>query len=335
MRDLVRRIKDGTIADLVATEVRGGRGTSRQLADAFCGLAPDGNRRSAILTLARESLSRAEGADAGPVNPGLAQAWRQSEELLLTYSDKAFVSDVYNVELQRLADRAVELDHDHTDPPDWLATWRDTVSDERIRALDAELLVDLMTLQDDPAKWRPLAELALSRVNVLLVVGDFNVSAFLIEAIRSQSERHTDPAVREAATAIIGSILTPGMMRHVATHLDTSDRTIVDAARRFCQALGTVIVGPLAEVLSREERARPRQHLIGILIDFGASGRQAVERLSQSSNAAVRRTAVLLLREFGGHDALPRAGIAAERPRAARAARGHVGHRDDGDRAGV
>ena len=42
-----------------------------------------------------------------------------------------------------------------------------------------------------------------------------------------------------------------------------------------------------------------------ILIAFGASGRHEVERLKNSPNAAVRRTAIYLLREFGGSDALP------------------------------
>jgi hypothetical protein len=304
VKDLTGRMTDGTIANMVAAEVRGGRGTSRQLADAFCGLAPDANRRTAILTLARASLAPPEGPAAAGLEPALTQAWQASEELLLTYSDQTFVSDEYNAELQRLASRAVEIDRDQTDPPDRLDSWRGTVNEERVRGLDAELLVDLMHLQTDAAKWRPLADLALSRVNVLLVMGDFAAAAFLIGAIRQQAESHADPSVRDAGSAVIANILTPGMMRHVASHLDTSDRRTVDAARRFCEALGTGVVSPLAEVLSREERARPRQHLIGLLIGFGPSGRQAVERLRQSPNAAVRRTAVLLLREFGGHDAL-------------------------------
>jgi HEAT repeat protein len=94
-------------------------------------------------------------------------------------------------------------------------------------------------------------------------------------------------------------------MRHVATHLDTSVRSVIHAAHRFCMALGTVAIGPLAEVLSREERSRPRKHLIDILTGFGAPGRQSVEQLRQSPSAAVRRMAVMLLREFGGHEALP------------------------------
>ncbi|MCX6552128.1 MAG: hypothetical protein NTY02_14200, partial [Acidobacteria bacterium] len=232
VRDLVRRIKDGTIADLVACEVRGGRGTSPHLADAFCGLAPDVDRRSAILTLARQSLEKT-GASA---DPAVRHALQQSEELLLAYSDQSFVSDDYNVEFQRLADRAVELDRDHTDPPVRITAWRKTVDDDEIRLLDAELLVDLMRLQNDPDRWRDLADLALNRVNVLLVVGDFNAAAFLVEALRAQAEQHADAGIRAAAGAVITDVLTPSMMRHVATHLDTADRGTVAAARRFCLA---------------------------------------------------------------------------------------------------
>jgi HEAT repeat protein len=73
----------------------------------------------------------------------------------------------------------------------------------------------------------------------------------------------------------------------------------------MCLSLGEVVVKPLAETLSVEERARPRQRLTTILIAFGAVGKRTAERLKSSPNAAVRRTAIYLLREFGGSDALP------------------------------
>jgi hypothetical protein len=301
IRGLVGRLDDGAIARYIATEVRGGRGTSRRLADAFCGLAPDADRRLAILTLARDSIQ----PSSTDVDQSLAQAWRQSEELLLTYSDKRFVSDEYDAELSRLGSRAVDLEKDHTDPADLQAAWNDTVAEGSLRLLDAGLIADLMQLQASLPGWRELATLALQRVNVLLVVGDFPAAALLAESLRSQADGHGDTAVRDAASEALQGLLTPATMRHVASHLDTSDRSVVGAAQRFCLALGTVAIGPLAEVLSREERSRPRKHLIDILVGFGAPGRQSVERLRQSPNAAVRRTAVLLLREFGGQEALP------------------------------
>ncbi len=301
VQNLLRRASDGSIAKFIACEVRGGHGSSPRLADAFCGLAPEPNRRSAILALARDSIEQQGGA----ADPDLARAWQQSEGMLLAYSDKAFVSDEYNVELGRLTGRAVDLDKDHTDPGEVMAAWRASVDDESVRLLDATLIADLMNLQQDLTLWRDLAGLVLERVSLLLVVGDFPAAALLAEALRSQAESHREPDIRSEAEETLRNFLTPSTMRHVASHLDTSDKRVVEAARRFCVALGTIAIRPLAEVLSREERHRPRTHLIDVLTGFGAAGRQAVESLRQSPNAAVRRTAVLLLREFGGQEALP------------------------------
>jgi HEAT repeat protein len=57
--------------------------------------------------------------------------------------------------------------------------------------------------------------------------------------------------------------------------------------------------------LSVEERDRRRQHLADILLGFGPPGRTVIERLCQSPNPAVRRTAVLLLKESGTRDVVP------------------------------
>src|SRR5204862_75609 len=47
------------------------------------------------------------------------------------------------------------------------------------------------------------------------------------------------------------------------------------------------------------------ERLTAILIAFGSVGRRTIERLKSSQNPAVRRTAIYLMREFGGSDALP------------------------------
>jgi HEAT repeat protein len=69
--------------------------------------------------------------------------------------------------------------------------------------------------------------------------------------------------------------------------------------------LGEVLIKPLVEALLTEERSRPRERMTAVLIGFGAIGRREVERLKNSPNAAVRRTAIYLLREIGGSEALP------------------------------
>src|SRR5207249_7875775 len=95
------------------------------------------------------------------------------------------------------------------------------------------------------------------------------------------------------------------MMRHIVTHLASIDDTQFGRVKYMCVSLGEVIVRPIAEALSNEENSRTRERLTAIIIALGAVARRTVERLKGSQNAAVRRTAVYLLRQFGGSEALP------------------------------
>ena len=96
------------------------------------------------------------------------------------------------------------------------------------------------------------------------------------------------------------------MMRHITTHLATIDEAAVRAregdvrfARRGAgQAAGRGAVGRKSgrDRASGSRRSCSRSASVG---------RRTVERLKSSPNAAVRRTAIYLLREFGGSEALP------------------------------
>jgi HEAT repeat protein len=94
-------------------------------------------------------------------------------------------------------------------------------------------------------------------------------------------------------------------MRHLVGHMATVDDAQFEIIKAMALSLGEVIVRPLAEALSVEDRGRARERMTTILIAFGPTGRRTVERLKGSANAAVRRTAIYLLREFGGASALP------------------------------
>ena len=304
VQDLLRRASDGSIANFIACEVRGGHGSSPRLADAFCGLAPEPNRRSAILALARDSIEQQGGAADPGAGPGVAAVRRACCSPTPT---RPFVSDEYNVELGR-AHRARRGPRQGPHGPGRGHGRRGapSVDDEQRAAARRET----HRRSHEPAAGpdavagprRPRARTRQPAPRRRRLPGRRAAGRGPAVAGREPS-RARDPLGSRRRRS--HNFLTPSTMRHVASHLDTSDARVVEAARRFCLALGTVAIRPLAEVLSREERNRPRKHLIDVLTGFGAAGRQAVESLRQSPNAAVRRTAVLLLREFGGQDALP------------------------------
>ena len=95
------------------------------------------------------------------------------------------------------------------------------------------------------------------------------------------------------------------MMVHITSHLRTVDDQTVEQIKSLCYTVGPSVIRPLAEGLAVEKRTSARQRLTELLLGFGAAGRQSVEHLKTSANPAVRRTAIYLLREFGGSEALP------------------------------
>jgi HEAT repeat protein len=94
-------------------------------------------------------------------------------------------------------------------------------------------------------------------------------------------------------------------MSSLVGHLRTVDDQVADEAKKLCHVLGGSIIRPLAEALAAEERGRAFRRLTDILVSFGSRGQDAVEQLKSSPNPAVRRTAIHLMREFGGNGALP------------------------------
>jgi hypothetical protein len=146
---------------------------------------------------------------------------------------------------------------------------------------------------------------AVALIEDMLLVGDFDAALQLTNALTEQVSSGGSQGRRQYAVTAIDMLVAGPMMRNIVTHLPTIDETQFDSVKTLCLSLGEVVVKPLAEALSVEERARPRNRLTTILVEFGVVGKRTAERLKSSPNAAVRRTAIYLLREFGGSDALP------------------------------
>jgi HEAT repeat protein len=119
------------------------------------------------------------------------------------------------------------------------------------------------------------------------------------------NEVTNETARKDVASGALARLVEGTMMWHVTSHLRTVDDPAVEQIKTLCYTVGPSVVKPLAEALAVEKRTSTRQRLTQLLIGFGAAGRQSVEQLKTSANPAVRRTAIYLLREFGGSEALP------------------------------
>jgi hypothetical protein len=222
--------------------------------------------------------------------------------MLTSYSDESYVSTDYGRELTTARARAVDVERVSDDPPERVAGWLATVSDSALRTLDHQMLLDLLAIEEDPLRWRDIAQTVIAHADDLVRVGYFDPAWQLAEAVVDRAAERPD---REPhARAALERFGRGSIMKHVAVHLRGSNDEGYDRFKRICHAMGTTIIAPLAEALSTEQDARSRRRLRDILIGFGAQGRESVQQLMSAPNWEVRRTAAYLLREFGGSEGL-------------------------------
>ncbi len=299
LAEVFARVTDPMIARFVARVVVAERGCTARLAEAFRALAPDPQRQRTVAGLARrEAANSSLGAEAG-----FEQLWARVEELLVSYSDKPFVPESYNLELSAARARSLEIEHVPDDPPARIAAWLTTVSDAHLRALDLQLLLDLLRIERDLERWPDVLELVTTQVDDLLLVGDLAGGRRLVEALVAAARDQSDPRTAAAAQAIDQLVRGP-MISVLAGHLNTVDEEGVEQVKGLCAAIGSALIPRLADALSAEGRARSRQRLTELLMMFGEEGRQSVDKLRRSPSPSVRRTAVQIMRTFGGDEAV-------------------------------
>ena len=298
---VVERMNDDTIASFVANSVATDRGATERLAHAFEALVPETERKEQLLDLAEEKARcTALGKDVT-----FDSLWQTAAEMLTSYSDKKFVSDEYARELSAAKTRGVEVERVSDDPPERLQQWLATIDDTAVRGLNYELTLDLLRIEDEPAMWEQIATLAAADAEYRAEKGELTEAASLACAILLEQQPHGRPRLALAAAAVSDRLTAGPLIRHVVTQLRQASDNGSAAAARICHAFGAAAVTPLAEALAVEENSQAIRTLRQILLDFGAVGRSSVEPLKHAANPAVRRTAIDLLRAFGGDDTLP------------------------------
>jgi HEAT repeat protein len=183
--------------------------------------------------------------------------------------------------------------------------WLASIDDQALRELDVQLLVDLLRIEDDPIRWSALAAVVATEVERSVLAGELESAERLASAILIEQHTGRRGLLVSAAAGVADKLSSGPLLRHLITQLRSADDPGVAAATRLCHALGAGAVRPLAEALAVEENSKVIRALREILLEFGAVGRSSVEQLKNSTNPAVRRTAIDLLRVFGGDEALP------------------------------
>jgi len=259
---------------------------------------PDAGRKGPLLDQAR---AEAEDTEFGS-DPRFPEVW-ESAVMMLNYSDKGFVSSDYARELTAARAQATEVERLSDDPPERIAAWLASVNPPAVRDLDLQLTLDLMTIETDPDNWSGVAELTVREIERRSLLGDMAGAERLAEALAGTAGGTPGP-LHDKANAALDTLAQGSLARHVITQFRKASDAEAQSLTRMCQAIGPRLVLPFAEALSTEDHTHTIRRIRELLISFGAEGRRAVEPLKNSTKPAVRRTAVDLLRIFGGNEAL-------------------------------
>ncbi|HKC55945.1 MAG TPA: HEAT repeat domain-containing protein, partial [Vicinamibacterales bacterium] len=296
---VISQMGEDTIASFVGNAVVAEHGASERLALAFEALVPEAERKERLLDVAKETAAQSPlGGEAGFEN-----LWQNAAQLLMSYSDKPFVSEEYGRELSSTRLQATEVERSNEDPEERLQAWRDSVSDEAIRGLDLALIQDLLRIEAEPDAWQAIAAVAAGEVERRTLLADVATAQTLLDLLVAERGEEGRAALRPAAEAIVTKLTAGQIVRHIVFHLRKTED--VEPLSRLAHTLGPSVVRPLAIALAAEENSRAIRHLRELLLGFGAAGRQSVEQLKNSPNPAVRRMAIDLMRVFGGREALP------------------------------
>src|SRR6185437_806456 len=141
---------DTRVAQLLATTLAIEGQASARLASVFNTIATDEDRKTRVLSLTRRLLAE---TDFGRQD-AFSSLWSSMEELLLTYNERPFVSQSYRAGLDGIGARAEQM---ACDVPADLAPLLDTLGQDNVRRLSVTLLIELLTLERDPARAPELA----------------------------------------------------------------------------------------------------------------------------------------------------------------------------------
>ena len=170
--------------------------------------------------------------------------------------------------------------------------------------MDFQPLLDLLHLEPDGLRWRDVAKIVAGLIDTLLREGGFSEARRLLDPIMKMAGAADGGDLRPQAQELLDRLAGGRAFKRGLTQVRKADEAAFNDLRQMCVGLGTATIPPLAETIAGEEDAKARNRLHGILMDFGNQARVAAGELMRSPNREVRRTAMLLVRELGGAEAI-------------------------------
>jgi HEAT repeat protein len=289
---------DSKVAELLATTLAIEGHASHRLAVVFDTIAPDPDRKQRVLSLARRMLSETDFGQRVEFDA----LWTSMQELLLTYNDRAFVSDDYRASLDGLDARAARMAAGDL-PPDLVALI-DTLSSGNVRRLSITLLVDLLSIEADSGMARELARDAVAMAEELLTGRDYESALQVVTSLAGLASAGSAAAAAGSRSALDSFVMSPPFRQAAAQLGEMSD----DGAQAFaqtCLAIGPACTEALRDQLGAAAMTPGRIRAASILRAFGARAVARLAPLVVTGDWSAQRACAELLGEIGAPEGVP------------------------------
>jgi hypothetical protein len=297
VRALLERMPDATVSKFLS-KVMGEAGfSSPRVAAMFRSLVPNPDRRRLIVHEAQDVTFEGN----------VAEQWADLARNLEAHSDRRFISDDYGDELHSLQDGNTARPLVSNDPPERLAGWLRSISDEAVRDLDLELLADLARSESDPIRLKKIVDILQANVLDAAAEGDWAAVARTVEAIQGLANAAGDRTTSLHAADVLQKLGTSSASEGALAELAPAAPALADALVRILGAFGPARMPEIARRWAGEADTAIRSRLERVVRESGKPGREALRRLlaADEEPAELRIAAIRLLDLTPGTEHLP------------------------------
>ncbi len=294
---IIDAMDDTRVAQLLATTLAIEGQASERLATVFNTIATDDDRKTRVLSLTRRMLSE---TDFGRQD-AFQNLWSSMEELLLTYNEKPFVSASYRTGLDQVGSRANQM---ASEVPAEFAEMLDTLGQDNVRRLSVRLLIDLLTLEQDPARAPELARDVAALAEDLLLAGDYASALAVVTALRDQADRPAavaQPSSRVALDSVVSTAAFVETAEILGEMADAEAAVFAD----ICGRIGPAATDALKAHLEAEAATSARTRATDVIRQYGVGAVGRLTSLAGSAKWAAQRNLAELLGELAVAEAVP------------------------------
>ncbi len=289
---------DVKVAQLLATALALDGQSSDRLATIFNTIAPDEDRKRRVLTLTRSLLSETDFGRSGQFQV----LWASTEELLVAYNDKPFVSDSYRNALDGVGGRAERMSS--VDLPDDLAEWMESLGQANVRVLSVTMLLDLFTLEQDPTRAADMAPDMSALAEDLLMSGAYDDALTVTRALRTRASAPKGIG-KEACRCALDELGESLAMRETVALIGDMDEDGWKGIKAVINSIGVSSVEALKSAITVEQDNVTTTRAEATIAGFGSKAVMRLASLVGDSRWFVQRRGARLLGKIGTADAVP------------------------------